>query len=327
MNGWLLFFYTVPARPVGNRMRIWRKLARIGAVQMKGAVYLLPDQEEHRENLQWLSKETSACGGEAGWAHTERIHPFKEAELRELFNRQRTAEYDQLKKKLADLQRRTAAYQKGGQPPKPEILRKQFRKLRDELQTIARIDFFASETGQKMAAELGELEEEIARLLAQRKEPASKVGATLRRGNFQGRTWVTRPRPFVDRLASAWLIRRFIDPQASFAFRPEEEISAAKGEMVSYDVADGDFTHQQDLCTFETLIRRFGLTDPALRPLAEIVHDLDLKDDRYGNPAAAGVEAIIVGLGNRSRSDQEILAQGLQVFDALYAFFGGQQKT
>jgi hypothetical protein len=321
INGWLLFFYKVPAQPVSSRMRIWRKLARIGAVQLKGAVYLLPATEEHQEMLQWLVAETLSSGGEAGFARTERIIPFQDAELRELFNKQRGEEYEEILKEIEGFRRKMASFRKGTRPPRPEILHKQFLKIRNEFHSIRKIDFFASPRGRSLEERFTGLEQEITRLLSREKEQATGAAGTLRREDFQGRLWVTRPRPYVDRLASAWLIRRFIDPDASFVFLPEEEIPAAGDNMLSFDVAGGDFTHIDDLCTFETLITRFALTDQALRPLAEIVHDLDLKDDRYSNPAAAGVEAVISGLRDRGLDDQAILDQGLLIFDALHASY------
>jgi hypothetical protein len=320
MSGWLLFFYTVPAKPVGSRMRIWRKLARIGAVQLKGAVYLLPASEEHREMLQWLVSETSSSGGEAGFALTERIIPFEDGELRELFNEQRAGDYGKIIKEIEEFRRRVASFRKGTKPPRPEILRKQSRKIRSELQEIRKIDFFDSPQGSKLEEGFAEIEQEIVHLLARKEQPETGAGVTLRPEDFQDRTWVTRPSPFVDRLASAWLIRRFIDQGASFLFLPEEEIKA-RDDLLSFDVAGGDFTHHQDLCTFEALIERFGLSNPALRRLAEIIHDLDLKDDRYANPATPGVEMVIGGIRDQGRSDQELLEQGMLIFEALYVSY------
>jgi hypothetical protein len=321
MSGWFLFFYTVPAKPVGSRMRIWRKLARIGAVQLKGAVYLLPASEEHREMLQWLVSETSASGGEAGFAQTERVIPFTDVELYALFNNQRAEEYGKILKEMDGFRRKMASFRKGTGQSRPEGLRRQFLKIRNEFQVIRKIDFFNSPQGRKMEDRFTEMEQEVSQLLSREKEQQADIAGILRPEDFRGRTWVTRPNLFVDRLASAWLIRRFIDPEASFVFLPEEEISTAKGDMLSFDVAGGDFTHLNDLCTFEALIVRFGLGEPALRSLAEIVHDLDLKDDRYGHPVTAGVEVVISGFRDQSLEDPEIIAHGLLVFDALYAGF------
>lgn len=321
-TGWLLFFYTVPARPVSNRMRIWRKLSRIGAIQLKGAVYLLPDDEENRELLQWLVTESSALGGEAGFAPAERVFPFSDNELLELFNDQRAREYAELAKVVDTFGRRLASVQKGSRPPARGTLRTQFQKIRNEFQALRKIDFFGVEQGRVLEIRLAALEPEVLGLAASvGMVRTSSMGSLspFAAKDFQGRTWVTRPHPFVDRMASAWLIRRFIDPQASFAFMPEEKLGAAKDDMLSFDVGNGDFTHSADLCTFEVMVIRFGLDDPALRQLGEIIHDLDLKDARYGHPATAGVETVLAGIRGQAKGDQEILDQGMLIFDALHA--------
>ena len=322
---WLLFFYSVPAKPVGGRMRIWRKLARIGAVQLKGAVYLLPDGEEQRENLQWLIKETVAIGGEAGFARAEAVQPFTVAELRALFNRRREEDYSRLDAKVQELRRRVAACRSGAGSSRVVALRKQFGKIRDELQSLRRLDFFDSPAGRNTVADFADLEAAFKRLLAPAGEAEARPEATLRCRDFRGRTWVTRPRPYVDRLASAWLIKRFIDPRATFLFKPEAEIKPvagtdADGAVLSYDVAGGDFTHHHELCTFEVLLQRFGLTDDVgLGRLAEIVHDLDLNDDRYNHPAGPGLEALLQGLSSREISDHRLLARSFLLLDAFYA--------
>lgn len=323
-TGWLLFFYTVPARPVSNRMRIWRKLSRIGAIQLKGAVYLLPDDEENRELLQWLVTEASALGGEAGFATAERVIPFADEELQQLFNEQRALEYAELVKVVDTFERRLASVQKGSRSPSHGNLRKQFQKIRNEFQAARKIDFFGAEQGGALEKRLLALESEVqglAGIAGLAAKTATGSLTPLAGKDFQGRTWVTRPQPFVDRMASAWLIRRFIDPQARFAFMPEEGLAAAKGDMLSFDVAHGDFTHSDDLCTFELMVTRFGLNDPALRQLGEIIHDLDLKDARYGHAATAGVETVLAGIRGQGKGDQEIIDQGMLVFDALYATF------
>lgn len=321
MREWLLFFYTVPAKPVGSRMRVWRKLTRIGAVQLKGTVYLLPASDEHRELLQWLVGETVSAGGEAGFVLTERIDPYEDGELRELFNRQRTEEYAKVARELDSFSRRLASFRKGTRQMPLETLHKQFQKIRGGFQEIRGVDFFDSPAGRKLEARLAALEPEIQQMPGRDEKPFPGTSGTLRPADFQGRTWVTRPRPFVDRIASAWLIRRFIDPGAAFIFLSEDEIRAVKGDLLSFDVAGGDFTHHHDLCTFEALMERFGFSDPPLRQLAQVVHDLDLKDAKFGHPAAPGVEMVIAGIRARGESDQEILAQGMMVFEALYDTF------
>jgi len=320
--GWLLFFYTVPARPVGNRMRIWRKLARIGAIQLKGAVYLLPDDEENRELLQWLVTEAAALGGEAGFAPTARVFPFADQDLHELFTHERIREYAEIARAVDIFGRRLASVRKGSRPPARGTLRQQFQKIRNDFQAVRKIDFFGAQPGRALEKRLVALEPEVLGLTDKvgqaRQTPVGSL-ARLAVKDFQGCTWATRPHPFVDRMASAWLIRRFIDPQARFAFLSEEGLAAAKGDILSFDVSHGDFTHGEDLCTFEVLVLRFGLNDPSLQRLGEIIHDLDLKDAKFGHPETTGVETVLAGIRGQAKGDQEILDQGMVIFDALRA--------
>jgi len=132
---------------------------------------------------------------------------------------------------------------------------------------------------------------------------------------FTGRRWVTRPRPGVDRFACAWLIRRFIDPKARFDFVAD---AAAVGDAIAFDMYDVGFRHEGERCTFEVLTWRFGLTEPAVLRLAEVVHDIDLKDDRYRPPQAPTVSLLIDGLRSSFRDDHELLQQGMHLFEALY---------
>jgi hypothetical protein len=136
---------------------------------------------------------------------------------------------------------------------------------------------------------------------------------------------VTRTGIKVDRMASAWLIRKFIDPKATFKFVPAKGYQPAGGEL-RFDMFEAEFTHEGDLCTFEVLVRRFGLDDPGLRHLAEIVHDIDLKDAKYGRDEAAGIGQLVAGIAAAHAGDEERLARGAALFDDLHAGFGGAKS-
>jgi len=136
---------------------------------------------------------------------------------------------------------------------------------------------------------------------------------------MRGRTWVTRRGVFVDRIASAWLIKRFIDQAARFKFVAPEGYSPRRSEL-RFDMFEAEFTHEGDLCTFEVLLARLGLEEPALRPIAEIVHDVDLKEGKFGRPEAVGIDHLIAGIAMAYRDDGERLARGAAVFDALYEY-------
>lgn len=322
-SGWLLIFYTVPSKPVRNRMRIWRQLANAGAIQLKGAVYALPYSDEHYEFLQWTISEVVSMGGAGSFVKVETIETMTDDEMRDLFNAQREHEYTMLDKALDDVERKLSSLRKGTKRLSDKELRDEFARHRKEYDAVKRRDFFATRTGISVGRRLHALEAELRDTLglAEKKETAAGVYevGTRRPEDFQGKTWVTRRRPFVDRMASAWLIRRFIDNKAVFEFVEEKDIARHDKGRVSFDVRGGDFTHTADLCTFEVLLRAFRLKDKALRKIAEIVHQLDLKDERYDIPQAIGVEEILLGIRKTAENDQDGLGKGMSVFEMLYA--------
>ncbi len=320
---WLLFFYSIPASPVNNRMKIWRKLLKTGAVQLKGGVYILPYSEERHEALQWLLAELPELKGEGLLLRTDSIEPLQQQEIVALFDEQRRQQYQELAGRVDEFAGRLRNLQKGGSDRRSTSLFRQYERLQADLLAIRQRDFFDSETGRELSERLAALRRGLEELGATGRKTDSRVSATLpdRRdiADFTGLTWLTRRRPFVDRMASAWLIRRFIDPGAVFAFSDEEGLSATRGgREVSFDVRQGDFTHVDDLCTFEVLIHSFGLADRGLSRLAEIVHDIDIKDGRFAAAEAPTVELIIRGIRNLNLPDQETLEQGMAVFEALY---------
>lgn len=320
---WLLFFYSIPANPVNNRMKIWRKLLKTGAVQLKGGVYILPYSEERHEALQWLLAELPELKGEGLLLRADSIEPLQQREIVALFDEQRRQQYHELAGKVDEFAGRLRNLHKGGSDRRPTSLFRQYEKLQADFLGIRQRDFFDSEPGRELSERLAALRRDLEDLGATGRKTgrgtAAQQLARLDRADFTGLTWLTRRRPFVDRMASAWLVRRFIDPAAVFAFRDEAELAQAKGEReVSFDVRQGDFTHVDDLCTFEVLIESFGLADRGLIRLAEIVHDIDIKDGRFAAAEAPTVELIIRGIRNRNLPDQEALEQGMAVFEALY---------
>jgi hypothetical protein len=320
---WLLFFYSIPATPVNNRVKIWRKLLKAGAVQLKGGVYILPYNEERHEALQWMLAELPGLKGEGLLIKTETIEPLQEEEIINLFNEQRLPEYQEVARKMDDFGGRILNLRKGGRDKRSLSLFRQYEKLQTEFETVQRRDFFQSTTGQNMLIQLADLRKQLEELTASGQDQKKSIPTRLYSGrritNFSGLTWLTRKRPFVDRMASAWLIRRFIDPKAAFAFKDEAELKDIAGELeVSYDVRNGDFTHIDDMCTFEVLISQFGLTEKALSVLSGIVHNIDIKDEKFPAPEAHVVELILKGIRSRALPDNEALEQGMAVFEALY---------
>ena len=314
---WLLVFYSVPSHPVSIRMKIWRKLAKTGAVQLKGAVYVLPASEEHQEFLQWLIGEVKSVGGDGAFVRTPAIETMDNGDIRELFLQQIGKEYRGLEKNLEVLERKVSSVRKGTKLPSSRDLNSQAARIAGEFHDIGKRDFFASSQGIEIRKRIEQVESALKGLgnspAAERTAVASK-----RPEQYRGRTWITRKKPFVDRMASAWLIRRFIDPAAVFRFIDEKDLSRIGPAAAAFDMKGSEFTHQGELCTFETLMKAFGVRDKAVIKIAEIVHDLDLKDDKYGNAEAAGVEEILSGIRKTAKDDNDALERGMSVFEMLY---------
>lgn len=318
---WLLVFYSVPSHPVSSRMMIWRKLAKAGAVQLKGAVYILPATEEHEEFLQWLIGEVKTMGGDGAFVKSAEIRTMTDTDIRGLFITQADQEYRRLEKALDVLERKIQSIGKGTKNGEGKRLVDQVAKFTKEFDAVAKRDFYHSPTGQAMRKRITAAETGLRD--ARKKAPAETASIVARRAQcYQGKIWVTRKNPFVDRMASAWLIKRFVDPKASFTFIDERAVESLHTATVAFDMGGAEFTHVGDLCTFEVLVKSFGIRDKAVKKIAEIVHDLDVKDDKYGKPEAAGVEEILTGIRKTAKSDADGLERGMAAFEMLY-----QSKT
>ena len=318
-RGWLLFFYSLPSKPVGNRMKIWRKLSRIGAVPFKGSGHILPDNEENHEYFQWLVSEVTSRGGEGAFVRVDRIESMTEKELITLFDQNREKEYRPVEEGVEALERRIGNSKKTGAAENRKKLVKDFNRLLKEFEMIRKVDFFLSKKGATLEVRLKGINKEITSLSRGEIKKPEKLMVQKDRKDYQRRTWITRKRPYVDRMASAWLIRRFIDPKAVFKFVEEDEIVNPEEGPVTFDLKNGEFTHQGDLCTFEVMIRVFGFKDSALKKMAQIVHEIDLKDEKHPAPEAQGIEEILKGIRKTGRNDLEILEKGLALFEMLYA--------
>jgi len=316
-NEWLLIFYSVPSKPVANRMKLWRKLAKIGAAPLKSAVYLLPATEEHEEFFQWLIGEVKSMGGDGAFVRSAEIKTIDEADLRVLFDRQVGQEYGHLEKKLDVLGRKIQSIRKGTKGQETAAFGDLLARIAKEFDDIAKRDFFDSPSGTAMRKRIQGVETSLKGLTQKAPETATTIRPRIRE-DYQQRTWVTRKHPFVDRMASAWLIKRFIDPKAVFRFIQERETAGIGDKAVAFDIRGGEFTHAGDFCTFEVLVRSFGIRDKAVKKIAEVVHDLDVKDEKYGRPDTAGVEEILDGIRKTATSDEDALDRGMTVFEMLY---------
>jgi len=314
---WLLIFYSVPSHPVSNRMKIWRKLAKTGAVQLKGAVYILPATEEHEEFLQWLIGEVKTMGGDGAFVRTAEIGTMTDADIRRLFTMQADQEYNRLEKILDVLERKIQSVRRGTKSEEGKRLAAEAAKFSKEFEEAGKRDHFASPTGQTMKKRIQALDAALRE--TGKKAPADAAMVTARRlQDYQGKNWATRKNPFVDRMASAWLIKRFIDPKSSFVFIDERNVASLDNSTLAFDMRGAAFTHVGELCTFEVLVKSFGIKDKAVKKIAEIVHDLDVKDDKYGKPEAPGVEEILAGIRKTAKNDTDGLERGMATFEMLY---------
>lgn len=316
---WLLFFYSIPSKPVASRVKIWRKLTRVGALPFKGAVYILPDNEENLEYFQWLVSEVVSMGGEGAFVKVDKVETENNEEIIHLFNEQREREYRRVEKGLEEIERRLAGIKKRGAIPSEKRLLKQFSTMVREFEEIRKIDFFSSRGGEVVKRRVKIMELEIKRIAGPEIKKQQVVIVPTSIKDYQGKIWITRRNLFVDRMASAWLIKRFVDKEAVFKFMEEREMVNLNKNMILFDVRGGEFTHVSDMCTFEIILKSFGLKDKALKRIAELVHEIDLKDGKYDSPEAKGIEEILKGIKKMSKDDADALERGLAVFETLYA--------
>lgn len=303
---WLVFSYSLPTKPSSSpRVTLWRRLKRIGVVALNGGLYLLPDRAESLESLQWLAQEVRAAGGDALVMRVERFEGLDDKELIERFHAARREDYAALARQLDTV---VARLLEDASNTKSVAL-EELEKLRLRQSEIRRVDFFNSPEGVALARRLTQLGKRLTEIgAAEVRVESASVKA------FIGQRWVTRPHPHVDRLACIWLIRRFIDAAAVIRYR-----EAAQPGEVSFDMTAARFGHLGNLCSFETMIAAFGLSDPALQALAEIVHELDLRDGCYARPEAAGIDAVLDGWRQRGLTDEELERHGVVLFEGLYS--------
>ncbi|MGZ6124401.1 MAG: chromate resistance protein ChrB domain-containing protein [Myxococcales bacterium] len=316
---WLLLIHQIPPKPNYFRVKIWRRLQKLGAVAIKNSVYALPGGEQAQEDLNWVLREIVEGGGDASLVEARLVEGLNDEQVKEMFRAARDADYqavaDEARQVARDLPRKgEVADEKRGE------IAGALARLRKRVAEIAAIDFFHARSRESADGLLKELEEKLA-VPEEAKEPAA-AGAVERP---RGATWVTRTGIHVDRMASAWLIRRFIDPQAKLKFVAAREYRHRPGEL-RFDMFDGEFTHQGELCSFEVLLARFGISDPALRAIAEIIHDIDLKDEKYGRPDNAGFEHLINGIAMAHPEDEVRLQRASAVLDDLHEYFKRKRR-
>jgi hypothetical protein len=302
MDSWLLLLYGLPTRKTAERVSLWRKLKKFGAIQLKSSAYVLPDNPVNYERFQWLSKQIVDGGGEATLIRVAQIEGMPDERIVQMFVEARGVEY----KELIAAGREMLA---GSKRQKPQMLAGELEKLQRRFDEIRGIDYFHSPSAHDAQTLLQQIGNRFASKDAAAVLPKSDAA------KFSGRIWLTRPRPGIDRAGSAWLIQKFIDPKARFVFGTQP---AKHPDALPFDMLDAEFSHQGEDCTFETLVKRFGITDQVVLQMAEMIHDADLEDSKFQRCECIGINCVLSGWARTKMSDAELLAKGMECFEGLY---------
>jgi hypothetical protein len=293
---WLLLTFTLPTKRASQRVEVWRKLQRDGAVPLGNSGYLLPNNFTNQERFEWLATTIRKYAGEASVVMVQSIDNLSTPQLIGRFAEARAREYQELIREL----------QKGSSTPHQKLAPGRLSRLRARFQEIVAIDFFDSPVQKRV--------EELLARADTSPTPAGEI-AKINPLGYRRRVWVTRPRPGIDRSASAWLIRRFIDKKARFTFAPEEHVPS---EAVPFDMFQGGFGHRGEDCTFETLQKLFRIRDKKVGVIGQIIHDSDLLDEKFGRKEGFGIDEVLNGWAKQGIPDKELLERGIQLIEALY---------
>jgi hypothetical protein len=299
---WLLLVFSLPARSASQRVQIWRKIQRYGMLALRSSGYVLPNTAANQERMEWLATTIRTYKGQASVVQVQGFDDLPSERLRQLFVEARSRDYQKLlheaKKVLAlSASRRTGAG---------------LNRIRRRLLELQDIDFFGSP-----------LRAKVENLLAQADKADAHAGVRKARGKsgeYVNRLWMTRPRPGIDRVSSAWLIRRFIDPKARFLFGSEPSTHA---DAIPFDMfCPQGFGHRGEDCTFETLQKDFSIRDGKVNRIAQIIHDADLGDDKFGRVEGQGLDKVLNGWAKQDLPDDELLQRGMDLIEGLYAALG-----
>ena len=314
---WLLLIHQIPPKPGYFRVRIRRRLRQLGAIAVKQSVYALPKSPQASEDFGWLLKEIAEGGGDASVCEARFVEGLTDEQVISMFQSARKGDYEKILHEANALQSQFHS----DLPQTAETMAKrkpQLSRLKSKFEEIVAIDFFSAPERSATEIKLADLHSQMTGA------PTSQATVRRRMKDLKGRTWVTRENVFVDRIASAWLVRRFVDREAKFKFVASDAYSP-KGKELRFDMDEGEYTHEGDRCTVEVMVDRLGMTGRALTPIAEIVHALDLKDEKYHRPETAGCAVLLGGIVMAHGSDKERLEKGGEIFDALYEYFQRQK--
>jgi len=312
---WLLLLHFLPSSKARARVQAWRRLQRVGAVSLKNSAYALPNSPESREDFEWIRNEVVMAGGQAIVLVASAPDHATLDDVTNAFRAARAADFSAIIVEARALLKRAS----GRHTAAHRALTQRVRRLRERYGETVRLDFLNVEQRDDAAALLDQLDQRTGRRPPM---PAAAATTQLDRTRYHGRTWITRPRPGVDRMSSGWLIRRFIDPKAHFVFGDAKNDSKA----IPFDTFEAEFGHHGTHCTFETLCERFGIRDAAVQRVGRIVHDLDLKEARYREPEAPTVGQLVEGFRRAHANDDALLRAGIEMFEALYKSMASEIK-
>lgn len=311
ISGWLLLIHSLPPKPNYFRVKVGRRLQRVGAVALKNSVYLLPSGEQQREDFQWILREIVEDGGEAFLSEARFIDGLSDTQVVELFQAARDEDYASL---IQDAQTLLNGLAIGSEDDLVARAESELERIRRRVAEIAAIDYFSAPGRDRVESLISQIVERLSPETSAEKEASQRRFSAE---ELRNRVWVTRQGVKIDRMASAWLIRRFIDPDALFKFVPATGYVPAAGE-IRFDMYEAELTHEGDRCTFEVLVGYFCPGDAALQALAEIIHDIDLKDDKFARPEAKGLDLVISSIAVPERDDESRLGRSAILFDDLY---------
>ena len=316
---WLLLIHQIPLKPAYFRVKIWRRLHGLGAVAIKNSVYVLPRNDETLEDFQWVLREIVQGGGEASICAADFIEGLTDEQIEAMFQAARDADYAQIAEEARSVLDSVPASASAITDEDRTGIEANLSRLKKRFSSVTALDFFAAPGREPAQTVIEQLE---ARLKEARRKTETDEAETEKRdlGDLRGRTWVTRKGVYVDRIACAWLIRRFIDPDAQFRFVSGKGYRPRAGEL-RFDMFEGEFTHEGDLCSFEVLSKRFFPEDQALVHIGKVIHDLDFKDAKFKKPETAGIGGLMEGLAAAHKSDEARLERGKAIFDDLYEYF------
>jgi hypothetical protein len=323
---WLLLIHQIPPKPDYLRVKIGRQLQRVGAVPIKNSVYVLPLSPDADEDFQWIVREIEEGGGDAFVSEASLVGDgLTDDAVRARFDAARNEEYRAVLadgRTLLNVLRPPRKRSRASKSDRPNGTKRgvehELAKLRRRYESIAKLDFFSASDGRAAAEVLSAIHQTIRETEAADRVPPKGI-------RLDGKLWVTRRDIRVDRIASAWLIRRFIDRRPRFSFVDQKRHVHTQGEL-RFDMFEAEYTHVGDACTFETLLNRFALNDPALGEIAEIVHDVDCKEGKFRRDEAPGLARMISGIVALCPRDEDRIERGARAFDDLYAAFGGRQS-